>query len=69
VKAIKPGATTKDLAEKWPDETKIWGLESADEGTANNWGHGLGLSNYESPMISRIWSLDFPYPIKPGMVT
>ncbi|GAI25556.1 unnamed protein product, partial [marine sediment metagenome] len=43
VKAIKPGATTKDLAEKWPDETKIWGMESADEGAASNWGHGLGL--------------------------
>jgi len=31
------------------------------------WGHGIGLGLYESPVISRIWSLDYPEKIEPGM--
>ena len=25
------------------------------------WGHGLGLAQYDQPVISRIWSLDHPW--------
>jgi Xaa-Pro aminopeptidase len=28
----------------------------------------LGLAQYDPPVISRIWSLDHPIDIKPGMV-
>ena len=35
---------------------------------ANLWGHGLGLAQYDPPVISRIWSLDHPVEIKAGMV-
>ncbi|MEE8394441.1 MAG: M24 family metallopeptidase, partial [bacterium] len=35
---------------------------------ANLWGHGLGLAQYDQPVISRIWSLDHPVEIKAGMV-
>ena len=35
---------------------------------ANLWGHGLGLAQYDQPVISRIWSLDHPIEIKEGMV-
>ena len=30
--------------------------------------HGLGLAQYDQPVISRIWSLDHPLEIRPGMV-
>ena len=29
--------------------------------------HGLGLAQYDPPVISRIWSLDYPVEIQPGM--
>jgi len=66
IKAIKPGATTKDLAEKWPS-AKEFGYPSEDGATLMQWGHGIGLGLYEAPMISRIWSLDHPDKIEPGM--
>jgi Xaa-Pro aminopeptidase len=31
------------------------------------WGHGIGLALYEVPLVSRIWALDFPDKIEPGM--
>jgi Xaa-Pro aminopeptidase len=38
-----------------------------DQAAANLWGHGLGLAQYDPPVISRIWSLDHPLEIKAGM--
>jgi Xaa-Pro aminopeptidase len=45
-----------------------WGYEDEDQAAANLWGHGLGLAQYDQPVISRIWSLDHPTEIKEGMV-
>ena len=64
----KPGVTTRDIAEKWPSAKEAWGYEEEDQAAANLWGHGLGLAQYDIPVISRIWSLDHPVEIKPGMV-
>lgn len=66
IKAIKPGATTKDLAEKWP-KAEEFGWPDEDSACLMQWGHGIGLGLYESPMISRIWSLDYPDKLEPGM--
>ncbi len=66
--AVKPGATTRDIASKWPSAKEAWGYEEEDQAAANLWGHGLGLAQYDQPVISRIWSLDHPLEIKPGMV-
>ena len=68
IEAVKPGATTKDIAEKWPSAKEAWGYEEEDQAAANLWGHGLGLAQYDPPVISRIWSLDHPVEIKEGMV-
>jgi Xaa-Pro aminopeptidase len=65
---VKVGATTRDIAAKWPSAMKTWGYEDEDQAAANLWGHGLGLAQYDTPVISRIWSLDFPVEIRPGMV-
>ncbi len=62
------GATTRDIAEKWPSAKEAWGYEEEDRAAANLWGHGLGLAQYDQPVISRIWSLDHPIEIKEGMV-
>ena len=68
INAVKPGITTKDIAEKFPSAKEIWGYKEEEEAAANLWGHGQGLSHYDLPLVSRINSLEYPYPIKEGMV-
>ena len=68
IEAAKAGATTKDIAEKWPSAREAWGYQEEDQAAANLWGHGLGLAQYDQPVISRMWSLDHPIEIRPGMV-
>ncbi len=64
---VRPGATTKDIAEVWPSAKDTWGYEEEDQAAANLWGHGLGLAQYDTPVVSRIYSLDHPVVIEPGM--
>jgi Xaa-Pro dipeptidase len=68
IDAVAPGVTTADIASKWPSAMETWGYEDEDQAAANLWGHGLGLAQYDQPVISRIWSLDHPVEIQPGMV-
>ena len=68
IEKVKPGATTAEIAAEWPSAKEAWGYDEEDEAAANNWGHGLGLAQYDPPVISRIWSLDHPIEIEPGMV-
>ncbi len=64
---VRPGATTDQIAAVWPsakeqgfaDEAACFGLQ---------FGHGLGVALYESPMISRLHSFENPIPIEEGMV-
>ena len=64
---VQPGATTKDIAEVWPSAKDTWGYEEEDQAAANLWGHGLGLAQYDTPVVSRIYSLEHPVVIEPGM--
>jgi Xaa-Pro dipeptidase len=64
---VRPGATTKDIAEVWPSAQEAWGYKEEDQAAANLWGHGLGLAQYDTPVVSRIYSLDYPVEIQPGM--
>jgi Xaa-Pro aminopeptidase len=68
IEAVRPGATTGDIASRWPSAQDTWGYADEDQAAANLWGHGLGLAQYDMPVISRIWSLDFPQEIQTGMV-
>ncbi|MGH8935860.1 MAG: M24 family metallopeptidase [Acidimicrobiia bacterium] len=68
IAAVRPGVTTADIASKWPSAKEAWGYEEEDQAAANLWGHGLGLAQYDPPVISRIWSLDHPQEIQEGMV-
>jgi Xaa-Pro dipeptidase len=65
--AVKAGTTTREIAKKWPSAKEAWGYKEEDQAAANLWGHGLGLAQYDPPVISRIWSLDHPVEIKSGM--
>jgi Xaa-Pro dipeptidase len=64
---VRPGMTTDRIAEVWPtaeelgftDEASCFGLQ---------FGHGLGVGLYESPMISRLHSFHDPVEIEEGMV-
>lgn len=67
MKVVKPGATTKDIASKWPGP-EVLGCSTEQEVLACQWGHGIGMSIWELPVISRAWSLDHPYSIKENMV-
>lgn len=72
--AIKPGASTADVAQHFrPAET--WGYGSEAEVLTVEWGHGVGLvsigssfTSYNLPAINRQWSMDHPQIIEPGMV-
>ena len=69
---IKPGVTTKEIAEKWPPGPSIWadiGVTNEDMTAGNHWGHGIGLSLYEPPLIWRGISLDHPMTIEKGMTS
>src|SRR3954454_1833385 len=67
IELVRPGATTDEIAALWPtaeelgfpDEASCFGLQ---------FGHGLGVGLYESPMISRLHSLEHPVTIEKGMV-
>src|SRR5438093_253115 len=68
IDAVKAGTTTREIASKWPSAKDAYGYQEEDQAAANLWGHGLGLAQYDPPVISRIWSLDHPIEIKAGMV-
>jgi Xaa-Pro aminopeptidase len=71
LEAMKPGATTADAAQHFPDaEHEYWDYYGADRAwqiTTNHWGHGIGLSLYEIPLIWRGVSLDHPIELREGM--
>ena len=67
IDAVKPGGTTADVARAWPGPGEF-GLKTEDEAFLLQFGHGVGMSIWEKPVISRLFSLDHPYPIKEGMV-
>ncbi|MBQ09968.1 MAG: hypothetical protein CMJ45_00255 [Planctomyces sp.] len=67
IEKVRPGATTKEIAEVWPSSMEAWGYPEEDQAAANLWGHGLGLAQYDTPVVSRIYSLEHPVGIQPGM--
>jgi len=67
IDAVRPGATTADVAKAWPAPGEF-GLKTENEAFLLQFGHGVGLSIWEKPVISRLFSLEHPYPIREGMV-
>ncbi|HVB78059.1 MAG TPA: Xaa-Pro peptidase family protein [Candidatus Nitrosotalea sp.] len=67
---IKPGVTTRELAEQWPVAAEVWKdihIFYEDQTAGSNWGHGCGLTLYEPPIVWREASLNDPVPLEEGM--
>ncbi len=64
---IKPGVTTADVARAWPSAQEI-GYENESEAFALQLGHGVGITHWAKPVISRLFSLDHPEEIQENMV-
>lgn len=64
---LKPGQTTADAARHFPPAS-TWGYRDEAEVLTIEIGHGVGLSQYEPPVINRQWSLPYPQPLLENMV-
>lgn len=67
IEAVKPGATSADVAKCWPTAQEF-GLKDEREAFLLQFGHGIGLSIWEKPVISRLFSLENPFVLQEGMV-
>jgi Xaa-Pro dipeptidase len=64
---IRPGRTTDEIARVWPSAEQL-GFPNEESCFGLQFAHGLGVGLYESPMISRLHSLDHPTEIKKDQV-
>lgn len=64
---IRPGVTTADVCAVWPPPEEF-GYCNEDEAYLLQYGHGIGLSLWERPILSRRFCFDHPTVIKEGMV-
>jgi Xaa-Pro aminopeptidase len=67
IDAIRPGGTTAEAARHFPPATS-WGYKDEAEVLTMEIGHGVGLYQYQYPIINRQWSLENPQVFEPGMV-
>src|SRR5215210_1624190 len=67
IELVRPGMTTDRIAAVWPTAQEL-GFDSEEACFGLQFGHGLGVGLYESPMISRLHSFDDPVEIEEGMV-
>lgn len=64
---MKPGVTTGDIARHWP-QAQEFGFANEEAAFALQYGHGVGLSIWEAPIFSRLFSLEHPQEVEEGMV-
>jgi Xaa-Pro aminopeptidase len=64
---IRPGVTTDEVVSVWPAATEF-GFPNEEAAFALQFGHGVGLSIWEKPIISRLVSIEHPEVIQEGMV-
>jgi Xaa-Pro aminopeptidase len=67
ISIVKPGITTGDVVKLWP-KAEEFGFANEEAAFALQYGHGVGLSIWEKPIFSRLFSLDHPEVIEEGMV-
>jgi Xaa-Pro dipeptidase len=64
---VRPGVTTDAIASVWPTAEEL-GFRDERAAFGLQFGHGLGVGLYESPMISRLNSFDNPIELEVDMV-
>jgi Xaa-Pro aminopeptidase len=67
ISVVRPGASSADVARALPSAGDL-GYSSEEEAFGLQYCHGIGLSVWEQPLISRYHSLEHPVPIEQGMV-
>ena len=67
IELIRPGVTTAEVAAVWPTAGEL-SLSSEAEAFALQLGHGVGITHWAKPVISRMFSMEHPEEIKEGMV-
>ncbi len=67
IELVRPGMTTDKIAAVWPTAEEI-GMTDERSAFGLQFGHGLGVGLYESPMISRLHSFESPVELEVGMV-
>jgi Xaa-Pro aminopeptidase len=67
IATVRPGVTTDQIARLWP-RAQEFGFDSEEECFGLQFGHGVGLSLWERPIISRLNSLEHPAALQAGMV-
>jgi len=67
ISMIKPGVTTAEVVSIWP-KAQDFGFADEEAAFALQYGHGIGLSIWEKPVLSRLISYDDPQVIEKGMV-
>jgi len=66
-KGCKAGNTTADIA-RWFPSADEWAAKEEAAVSGNAICHGMGLTHFERPLISREWSLEHPIPLKENQV-
>src|SRR6516165_5393178 len=64
---VRPGRTTGEIAAVWP-KAQEFGFPNEEACFGLQYGHGVGLSIWEQPVMSRLVSLEHPVVLEPGMV-
>jgi Xaa-Pro aminopeptidase len=67
ISEIRPGATSADVVRHFPAAGEF-GFASEEEAFGLQYCHGLGLSNWERPLMSRYHSFEHPVELTAGMV-
>jgi Xaa-Pro dipeptidase len=64
---IRPGATSADVVQHFP-AAQEFGFATEEEAFGLQYCHGIGLSNWERPLMSRYHSFEHPVELQEGMV-
>jgi Xaa-Pro aminopeptidase len=67
IEMLKPGMSTAEIAKAWPT-AKEMGFKDESEAWALQIGHGVGITHWAKPVISRLFSSKYPEEIKENMV-
>lgn len=67
IEVVRPGASSADVVACFPSAQDI-GFASEEEAFGLQYCHGVGLSVWEKPLMSRYHSFEHPVEIKEGMV-
>jgi Xaa-Pro aminopeptidase len=67
ISEIRPGATSADVVRHFP-AAQEFGFASEEEAFGLQYCHGLGLSNWERPLMSRYHSFSHPVTLSESMV-